>query len=322
MILFVFISCTLAVFGLIVFLFRPTADQSAVQRRVAGLRASQAQGTEGHGEVQQYLRTDQRGSFAFVEDLIQGSGVQGRLTTLIMQADKNTSVGTVLATCLLAAVLAAAVAYLFLRNPWIALVLAGVASSLPIVILSIRRKRRIDAFNTALPDCVDMLARALRAGHSLVAGIDIVAQQAAEPAKFEFGEVFRKQNYGLSLRDALMELLERVPSQDLKVLVTGILVQKDTGGNLAEILDRILYVIKQRIRLKGEISTHTAQGRLTGWILSLLPIVMLGLINVVNPGYSSILFTDPLGKKLLYAGVVLLALGILSIRKIVNGIEA
>ena len=142
-----------------------------------------------------------------------------------------------------------------------------------------------------------MLARALRAGHSLVAAIDIVAQQAVEPAKFEFGEVFRKQNYGLSLRDALMELLERVPSQDLKVLVTGILVQKDTGGNLAEILDRILHVIKQRGRGSRTGSAPTpARGRLTGWILSLLPVVMLGLINVVNPGYSKVLFADNLGQ--------------------------
>ncbi len=118
-----------------------------------------------------------------------------------------------------------------------------------------------------------------------------------------------------------MQMLDRVPSQDLRVLVTGILVQKDTGGNLAEILDRILFVIRERMRIQGEIRTHTAQGRLTGWILCALPIVMLVLINIINPGYSSVLFNDPMGRKLLYAGVVLLGVGGLIIRKIVNGIE-
>ena len=123
------------------------------------------------------------------------------------------------------------------------------------------------------------------------------------------------------MRDALMQLLDRMPSQDLRVLVTGMLVQKDTGGNLAEILDRILFVVRERMRLQGEIKTHTAQGRLTGWILCALPIIMLVLINMINPGYSSVLFNDPFGRKLLYTGLILLAVGGLLIRKIVNGIE-
>jgi tight adherence protein B len=149
----------------------------------------------------------------------------------------------------------------------------------------------------------------------------MIAEQAVEPAKSEFAEVFRKQNYGLPLRDALMELLDRVPSQDLRVFVTGILVQKDTGGNLAEILDRIIHVIRERLRIQGEIRTHTAQGRLTGWILCALPIVMLVLINVINPGYSKVLLDDPLGRKLLYVGVGLLCLGGFLINQIINGIE-
>jgi tight adherence protein B len=199
---------------------------------------------------------------------------------------------------------------------------AGVAASyIPIMLLSMKRSKRIDAFNKAMPDCIDIIARSLRAGHSLVAAIAIVAEQAAEPARMEFGEVYKKQNYGLPFRDALMQLLDRVPSQDLKVLVTGILVQKDTGGNLAEILDRILFVIKERMRIQGEIRIHTAQGRMTGYILCALPIVMLGAINMVNPGYSNVLFTDPTGKKMLYAGVFMLVLGGVIIRQIINGID-
>ena len=191
----------------------------------------------------------------------------------------------------------------------------------PFLVLNFKKSRRIDAFNKILPDAIDMMARSLRAGHSMVAAINIVAEHAAEPVGSEFGEVFRKQNFGLPLRDALTQLLERVPSQDLRVVVTGILVQKDTGGNLAEILDRTVRVIRERLRIQGEIRTHTAQGRMTGWILCSLPVVMLVLINFINPGYSTVLFKEGFGRTLLYTGIVLLSIGGFIIRKIVNGIE-
>jgi tight adherence protein B len=166
-----------------------------------------------------------------------------------------------------------------------------------------------------------MLARALRAGHSVLGAIEIIAQNVPQPAAKEFGEVFKQQNIGLPLRDALLQLLDRVPSDDLRVLVTAILVQKDTGGNLAEILDRTVAVIRDRLRIQGEIRVQTAQGRMTGWILSALPVVMLVLVNLVNPGYSSILLHDPIGHKLIYISLGMLVTGTLIIRKIVNGIE-
>jgi tight adherence protein B len=155
----------------------------------------------------------------------------------------------------------------------------------------------------------------------MIAAIGIIADQAPEPAKFEFGEVSKKQNYGLPLRDSLMQMLDRVPSQDLRVFVTGLLVQKDTGGNLAEILDRIVFVIRERVRIQGEIRVHTAQGRMTGWILTALPFVLLVIINIVDPGYSDVLFRDPTGREMLYVGVVLLLVGGVIIRQIINGIE-
>jgi tight adherence protein B len=196
-----------------------------------------------------------------------------------------------------------------------------IACSLPWGLLALKRKRRISAFNAALAECIDMMARALRAGHSVIGAIGMLAENAREPAATEFGEVFKEQNLGLPLRDALLQLLDRVPSADLRVLVTAILVQKDTGGNLAEILDRTVFVIRERLRIQGEIQTQTAQGRLTGWILSALPIGMMFLLNVVNPGYSTILFNDPLGRKLIYLSLGMLAVGALIIRQIVNGIE-
>ena len=167
---------------------------------------------------------------------------------------------------------------------------------LPYGILRWKRGRRISAFNAVLAECIDMLARALRAGHSVAGALEMLAENSQEPAASEFGEIFKQINLGLPLREALLQLLDRVPSADLRVLVTAILVQRDTGGNLVEILDRTVFVIRERLRIQGEIQVQTAQGRLTGWILTALPVVMMVMLNVVNPGYSSILFHDPFGR--------------------------
>ncbi len=192
---------------------------------------------------------------------------------------------------------------------------------LPFGLLSLKRTRRIRAFNAVLPECIDMLGRALRAGHSVAGAMEMMGQSAQQPAAAEFGELFRQQNLGLPLRDALAQLLERMPSADLRVLVTAIVVQRDTGGNLVEILDRTVFVIRERLRIYGEIQVQTAQGRMTGWILMSLPLAMLLLLNLVNPGYSSILFSDPFGRKLLYCSTGMLGVGAFTIRRIVNGIE-
>jgi tight adherence protein B len=133
--------------------------------------------------------------------------------------------------------------------------------------------------------------------------------------------MFKQLNLGLPMRDALLQLLDRVPSADLQVLATAILVQRDTGGNLVEILERTVFVIRERLRIQGEIQVQTAQGRLTGWILAALPVVMMVLLNLVNPGYSTILFHDPFGRKLMYFSVGMLVVGSFIIRRIVNGIE-
>lgn len=176
-------------------------------------------------------------------------------------------------------------------------------------------------FDAGLADAIDMMGRALRAGHSMTASINVVAEQSAEPVRSEFAEVFKQQNFGLPIRDAMTQMLDRVPSQDLRVVVTGILVQKETGGNLAEILDRTAHTIRERLKIQGEIRTHTAQGRLTGWILCALPLVMLVVINFINPGYSDVLINTPTGHMLSYLGIGLLSVGGLIIRQIINGIE-
>lgn len=303
------------------FVIRPTSEQKAVQRRLAAMKGVQGEASLGQEDLQQYLKTLHRGSFGWVEDFVEGSRIHLFIQLLTIQADQTKSVGTVMMNCAGCALVAGLLVYGFSSNLLFAVLAIVAAGYCPIGILSFRKASRINAFNAALPDCIDVMARALRAGNSLNAAISIVADQAVGPAKTEFSEVFKKQNYGLPIREALIQMLNRVPSQDLRVLITGILVQKDTGGNLVEILERILIVIRERIRLKGDIQTHTAQGRLTGWILCGLPVVLLLLLNIIDPGYSSVLFKDPFGQKLLYGGVILLLAGSVVISRIVRGIE-
>jgi tight adherence protein B len=173
-------------------------------------------------------------------------------------------------------------------------------------------------FNSALPDAIDLMARSLLAGHSMGSSIELIAEQSPEPLSFEFVQVFQQQRLGLHFRDALLQMGARVPSRDLQFLITAILVQKETGGDLTEILARASHVIRERVRIEGEVRTRTAQGRLTGWILVLLPVILLALISFITPDYSSILFHDPLGQKMLYAGAALIAVGSFIIRKVVD----
>ncbi len=208
------------------------------------------------------------------------------------------------------------------RNPLFILLPGASFGCCPWLLLQLRARQRLAAMNKALPQVLDMMARALRAGHSLPAAIGIVAEEAAEPARSAFTEVFQKQKFGLPLRDALMELVQGFPSNDLKVLVTAVLVQRDTGGNLVQILERTSSVIRERLKLQGDIRVHTAQGRLTGWILCLLPVLMLFLLLMTNPSYPKVLLDDPFGRKLLYGSALLLGIGAYLIQRIVKSIEA
>lgn len=320
MLILLFVTVFALAFGIVVYVLRTAPIEHALDRRIASLLTPADKADSVQTLAGQFAR-ENSGSFPWLDKFFEGTRIGSYLQNLILQSQYSTSVGTMLIVTVLVFFIAAGLFYLVTSMSLISLAAACLFGATPLLWLRQKRKKRVAKFNAALPDCIEMCARALRAGHSMIGAIAIIAEEAVEPAKTEFAEVFKKQNYGLPLRDALMQMLERVPSSDLRVLVTGILVQKDTGGNLAEILDRIVFVIRERIRIQEDIRTHTAQGRLTGWILSLLPIGLLLLINLLNPGYSKVMFQDPLGRELLYGGLALLALGAFTIRQIINGIE-
>jgi tight adherence protein B len=316
-----FISILLATFVVVIAMTRQSPNEQTIAQRMALIRITAKKEDGATPETTQLFKTTRKGRFEWLDEILQRYQFAQRLQLRILQGNSSTTVATLLLTSLGLFVAGYCIVWLF-----VSMVLVDAAGGLalgllPYGVLSFKRSRRIKAFNAVLAESIDMLARALRAGHSVASAIEMLSENAQEPAASEFGEIFKQMNLGLPMRDALLQLLERVPSADLRVLVTAILVQKDTGGNLAEILDRTVFVIRERLRIQGEIQVQTAQGRITGWILSALPIVMMVVLNLVNPGYSTILFQDPFGRKLMYFSMGMLALGAFIIRRIVNGIE-
>lgn len=323
MILFVagFFGVLVVTFVVVAVFTRPTTTEKAVQQRLTDIETSVSSNANFDLELSRLLKTTNSSKFEWLDNVLLEFSLGQKLQQRIIQADSKTTVATMLLVSLVLAFFACAICYLFVPILAVELVAAVVAASLPYAFLSFKRGKRIKAFDKELPNAIDMMSRALHAGHSLVGSIEIIAEQAAQPAGAEFTEVFKQQNFGLPLREALLQMMDRVPSQDLRVFVTAIMVQKDTGGDLVEILEKAVYVIRERMRIQGEIRVQTAQGRLTGWILTSLPLVMLVLLNLVNPGYSQILLDDPTGRKLIYVGLGLIVLGGFIIRQIVNGIE-
>jgi tight adherence protein B len=196
--------------------------------------------------------------------------------------------------------------------------MAGFLAFLPIVWLLFKRKRRLKAFAAQLPEALELIARALRAGHSLAAGFSLVANEMSEPIGGEFSRTFEEQNLGKPLDEALTDLTKRVPNLDLKFFATAIILQRQTGGDLAEILDKIGNLIRERFKIWGQVQALTGEGRLSGIVLLALPPALFVVVYRMNPDYLKLLFTDPLGKKMLVGGIVTQLFGALMIRKIVN----
>lgn len=197
-------------------------------------------------------------------------------------------------------------------------VMAAALGLLPIVWLLFKRKRRLKAFAAQLPEALELIARALRAGHSLAAGFNLVAQEMSDPIGGEFSRTFEEQNLGKPLDEALNGLTKRIPNLDLKFFATAIILQRQTGGDLAEILDKIGHLVRERFKIWGQVQALTGEGRLSGVVLLALPPALFAVVYRMNPDYLMLLFTDPLGKKMLVAGIVTQLLGALLIRKIVN----
>jgi tight adherence protein B len=211
-----------------------------------------------------------------------------------------------------------AVAMVVFVNMYVAPVAGLIGFFLPLVWLWFKRNGRLKKFASQLPDAMELVARALRAGHSLAAGLHVVAEEMPEPVSKEFGRVYEEQNLGIALEEALKNLCNRIPNLDLRFFVTSVAIQRQTGGDLAEILDRIGYIIRERFKILGQVKALTAEGRLSGIVLIALPIGLFLMMLSLKPDYISLLWTDPMGVKMSIGAIVLMIVGAFSIKKIID----
>lgn len=237
---------------------------------------------------------------------------------LMLQSGLNWSVGRLL-ILMLVGLLGAATILTPFHAPWFAMIpMTLCAASLPLFYVLHQRHRRLDKLEAQLPEACDLLARALRAGHSLPSALDMAGEELPAPIGAELALVFSEVNYGIPMSDALSGLNDRVPLEDLRYLVIAILIQRESGGNLAEILDNVGSLIRKRLQLIDKVRVLSAEGKLGGWILTFLPIVVGFLVYQINPDLISTLWTDPIGLRMLWYAIGMTCVGILWMRKIIR----
>lgn len=242
----------------------------------------------------------------------------GRLRDFISQAGMNVKPGKFVIFSAAAGLAIYEVMDIFGSSIWSAVFTGLTAMSLPFIFVAVKRARRLAAFEKAFPDVIELLARSARAGHSLASGLEIVSTDLPDPVSTEFRIVFDEQRLGLPLRDALMGLCARVPLGEIRFFVIALLVQKETGGNLAEILDNLAHVIRERFKIAGDVRVRTAQGRLTAVVLISLPLILLILLHVVDAPYVDELFVNRIGRIMLLGSAVMQTLGGIIIWRIVS----
>jgi tight adherence protein B len=237
---------------------------------------------------------------------------------LIQQAGLTWTVDSLLILCLGLGLGFGAAVLIISRYMAFAAIGAAFGAYLPIWYLKWKRRRRSDAFEGGLPEAIDLLGRAIRAGHPLSAGLKMVGDEAREPIAEEFQRTFEEQRFGLPFDDAIIAMADRVNLVDLRILVTAILIQREVGGNLAEVLDNLATVIRARFTIRRQLRVYTAQGRFTGYTLAVLPIIVGFCIYMLNPSYMKLLFTHPIGKLIVAIAAVMQVIGYIWIRKIVD----
>jgi tight adherence protein B len=240
------------------------------------------------------------------------------LERLIHESGVSITPSELLLACAAAALAAVFLASLATRQVLFALLAGALAACAPIVWLRIVRQRRLRKFEEIFPEAIDLVARALLAGHAFTTGVKMVGEELPDPVGTEFRLLYERQNYGEPLGDALKEFAARIPVIDARFFVTAVLTQRESGGNLSEVLQNLATVIRERFRVKRQIRVITAHGRITGWVLAALPPCVGLALFTINPSDYRPLFTDPLGIRMIVGAIVLQIVGTLVIRKLIN----
>lgn len=269
-------------------------------------------------DASNFRKSEISSSIPLLNDWLHKLDLMPRLTMTLRQADLKWTPGMLILMMAAALAIPAYLVYLKSGSMLIGLGVGAVLAFLPFGFVLFKRMQRFGKFEKGLPEALDLIVGGLRAGHSLSSALGLVTRECADPVGTEFRIAFDEQNFGLDMRIALDNLVKRIPVQDLKMAITAIIIQRESGGNLAEVLEKTAHMVRERFRLKKQVMVHTAQGRMTGLVLTILPIALGFGLWMINPDNESLLWHDPLGVKLLIGAVCSLILGTALIQKIVR----
>jgi len=301
-----------AIIALVMLMFKKPAGQDLLQDRL---------GEEKKKKKKKRSKKDQEKRESIittaVDKAVEGRGFANALSTQLAQANLKWTVGEFLALNAFTVLVGGAIFFALQR---MVLIPVGVVVGffLPRIMVGMRRSKRIKAFNDMLGDALNLMVNSLRAGYSSMQAMEVISKEMPAPLSEEFGRVVLELQLGVAFDDGMNNLLRRVPSPDMDLVVTAMNVQREVGGNLAEVLDSISFTIRERVRIKGEIKVLTSQGKITGLLITFLPLIMGVLIYLINPGFMGQMFTDPCGWIMLGLSAFLIAIGYFAINKIVN----
>jgi tight adherence protein B len=253
-----------------------------------------------------------------MDRLVSATGVGKRMTRLIEQSGVRTTPSAVALITIVAAASVGALTFLLVPQrlaPLLAAIFAGIA---PMCWLLHKRSTRMKKFEEQFPEALDLLSRAIRAGHALQTALGMAADELPDPVGPEFKKTFDQQNYGLPLRDALNEMAARISILDVRFFVTAVLIQRDTGGNLSEILENLAHVVRERFKIRRQVRVHTAHGRFTGYVLLALPAALAMVLTYINPEHMQLLFRERIGQLMLMGAIVMQAIGYVWIRQVIK----
>jgi tight adherence protein B len=310
----VFVVITVAVFtGISLY------DERKAQARVLRDRLSATQqAAEQSLPDAAFLRDEVLSRIPAFDTWLRRSERVSVLQKMLAQGSVDVRAGNFLMLCAISALLFAAIAVIAGGNFLFGWAGALLGFFIPYAFASHMRTKRFAKFEEKFPEAIDTLARAVRAGHAFTTALEMIANEVSEPVAGEFRQLYEEQKFGLPVRDALLKLADRVPLVDVKFFITAVMLQRETGGNLAEILDNLSYVIRERFKILRQVRVHTAQGRLTMVLLMGLPPTIVVIMQLINPGFIQPLFTDPIGHALIVGGITMQTIGYFVIRRIIR----
>jgi len=311
----VFVLVTAGVFVAFTILDKRSERARLLRDRLA---AVQKAAERAPSEELALLRDEMLSEIPAFDSLLRRSERVSNLQSMLSQADLDIRAGNMLLLCAGSGIALSVIAFYLggaIIFAWVGLLLG---TFLPYSYASYRRSKRFQKFEELFPEAIDTLARAVRAGHAFTTALELISNEVAEPIASEFRKLFEEQKFGLPVRDALINLTQRVPLVDIKFFVTAVMLQRETGGNLAEILDNLSYVIRERFKIMRQVRVHTAQGRLTMVLLMSLPPVIVMVMLIMSPSFIRPLFTDPVGHTLVVGGIALQTVGYFWIRRVIR----